>query len=288
MSVQALISLGSNLGDRKSYLDFAVAALSSTPGIIVRRISRYRETPPIGGPDNQGNFLNAAAALETTLDPEALLDRLNAIEAEAGRERSVTWGERTLDLDLILFGDLVTDTPRLSVPHPRMQLRRFVLAPLAEIAPDTVDPYSKKTILQMLENLDRRPSYLVIGIAWRKVDREAVFQEVVRKLNAVPVADIAGARKSAWHLRSPILKVARPSALLNIAAIGELSHATSRGERWIVSNFTAGESTADLPAWVQNDVETKLTLYKILSDAERTGLQPTFEVQTFSRPVRRV
>ncbi len=92
MSILALIGLGSNRGDRKFYLDFAVDALSNTPGVTVRKVSGYRETPPIGGPEHQGNFLNAAAALETTLEPEALLDRLNEIEADAGRTRIVRWG----------------------------------------------------------------------------------------------------------------------------------------------------------------------------------------------------
>jgi 2-amino-4-hydroxy-6-hydroxymethyldihydropteridine diphosphokinase len=163
MATLALIGLGSNLGDRKAHLDRAVAALSAAPGVTVRAASSYHETSPVGGPGGQGAFLNAAAALETTLEPLALLDALHAIEAEAGRVRRVHWGERTLDLDLLLFGDAVLRTDRLRVPHPMMALRRFVLAPLAEVAPEAVDPVTGRTVRGLLANLDRRPSYVALA-----------------------------------------------------------------------------------------------------------------------------
>ena len=146
MSTLALIGLGSNLGDRKAMLDGAVAALRGTSGVTVRAVSSYHETEPVGGPPGQGPFLNAAAVVETDLDPIALLGRLQAIEARFGRVREVRWGPRTLDLDLLLYGDQVIATPTLQVPHPRMAERRFVLAPLAEIAPEAVDPRSGRTI----------------------------------------------------------------------------------------------------------------------------------------------
>ena len=163
MPVQALIGLGSNLGDRKALLDFAVASLSKTEGVESSAASGYRESAPAGGPKGQPTFLNAAASLQTTLEPDALLDRLQAIENEAGRTRTVRWGERTLDLDLLLYGDRVVSSSRLTVPHPRMAVRRFVLAPLAEIAPEAVDPKTRRTVARLLDNLDRRPSYLAFA-----------------------------------------------------------------------------------------------------------------------------
>src|SRR4051794_2403286 len=105
MPVLSLVGLGSNLGERAARLDAAVAALAATPGVVVRARSQDHETEPIGGPAGQGPFLNAAVALETTLGPRDLHRRLRTIEAEAGRVRAVRWGERTLDLDLLLFGD---------------------------------------------------------------------------------------------------------------------------------------------------------------------------------------
>jgi 2-amino-4-hydroxy-6-hydroxymethyldihydropteridine diphosphokinase len=155
MSSVALIGLGSNLGDRKAALEGAIAVLSEAPGIVVRKVSSFHETEPVGGPAGQGRYLNAAAALETTLEPIELLHVLQQIETRFGRVRTVRWDERTLDLDLLLFGDRVIETPELVVPHPRFSARRFVLEPLAEVAPEAVDPVTRRTIAQLLADLDR-------------------------------------------------------------------------------------------------------------------------------------
>src|SRR5262249_45347713 len=139
MQTIAFIGLGSNLGDRRATLDGTIAALAATPGIRILRVSSYLETDPVGGPKGQGSYLNAAAALETTLEAAELLHVLQAIENRFGRVRTVRWGERTLDLDLLLFGDRTIETAELTVPHPRLAERRFVLEPLAAIAPDATE-----------------------------------------------------------------------------------------------------------------------------------------------------
>lgn len=157
MASCALIGLGSNLGDRRATLEGAIAALEATPGVRVRRVSAFRETEPVGGPSGQGAYLNAAAVLETTLGPFELLPLLQAIEARFGRVRTVRWGERTLDLDLLLFDDRIIQTPDLSVPHPRLTERRFVLEPLAEVAPQAVEPRTRRTVSELLADLDRGP-----------------------------------------------------------------------------------------------------------------------------------
>jgi 2-amino-4-hydroxy-6-hydroxymethyldihydropteridine diphosphokinase len=156
MSSIAAIGLGSNLGDRRAALDGAIAALTTSPGVLVRSVSSYHETEPVGGPSGQGDYLNAAASLETMLDPFALLHVLQEIEARFGRVRTVRHGERTLDLDLLLFDDRIIDTPELVVPHPRYSERRFVLEPLAEVAPTAIDPVTKRTVAEMLADLDRQ------------------------------------------------------------------------------------------------------------------------------------
>ena len=153
MTSVALIGLGSNLGDRRTTLEFAIAALGATPGIRVQRVSPFRETEPVGGPPGQGSYLNAAAMLETTLDPMELLQVLQAIEGQAGRVRTVHWGPRTLDLDLLLFDDRIIETTELMVPHPRLAERRFVLEPLAEIAPDALEPRTGHTVSELLDDL---------------------------------------------------------------------------------------------------------------------------------------
>ena len=129
---RAIVALGSNLGRREAHLRFAVERL----GESVVAQSQVFETDPVGGPDDQGAYLNMVVVLETELDPYALLRWLHRIEADAGRERIVHWGPRTLDLDLLFFDDVVITGGNLAVPHPRYAERRFVLAPLSEVAPD--------------------------------------------------------------------------------------------------------------------------------------------------------
>ncbi len=162
MTTPVYIGLGGNLGDRAATLDAAVAALAATPGVTVRAVSPYHETRPVGGPPAQGAFLNAAARLDTELGPRELLAATQGVEDRAGRVRTVRWGERTLDLDLLIFGDQFLDAPELRLPHPRLALRRFVLAPLAEIAPEVVEVVTGRTVADLLANLDREPRRLAL------------------------------------------------------------------------------------------------------------------------------
>ena len=134
---RAYLALGSNLGDRAAHLQFAVDALAATPGVAVTALSRVYETAPVGGPP-QDAFLNAVVALDTDLEPHALLACAQRIEADAHRVRVERWGPRTLDVDLLLYDDLRLDDPDLTVPHPRMGERGFVLAPLRDVAPGRV------------------------------------------------------------------------------------------------------------------------------------------------------
>ncbi|NLX59264.1 MAG: 2-amino-4-hydroxy-6-hydroxymethyldihydropteridine diphosphokinase [Phycisphaerae bacterium] len=150
---KVFIGIGSNEGDRRATIERAVALLRLRSGIEVRAVSSLAETDPVGGPPGQGRFLNAAAELATALEPEALLDVLQGIEHQLGRRRTVRWGPRTLDLDVLLWDDRVIANGRLRVPHPRLRERRFVLEPLAEIAPGAVDPVTGRTVGELLSEL---------------------------------------------------------------------------------------------------------------------------------------
>lgn len=133
----AYLGIGSNIGDRLAHLQLAVDALAAGPGVRVTAVSRVYETAPVGGPP-QGAYLNAVVAIETNLTVEELLVRGQQIEARAARERAERWGPRTLDVDILLVDDTRLDRDDLTIPHPRMWERGFVLAPLRDVAPDLV------------------------------------------------------------------------------------------------------------------------------------------------------
>ncbi|MEM6425722.1 MAG: 2-amino-4-hydroxy-6-hydroxymethyldihydropteridine diphosphokinase [Cyanobacteria bacterium P01_D01_bin.128] len=153
-SVMGAIALGSNIGNSIDILKLAVAGLNQAPGVIIIACSSVYRTTPIGPP--QPDFLNACVLFSTTLSPERLLNTLLSTEIRFGRQRRERWGPRTLDLDLLLYGDAVVTTPQLEVPHPRMGDRAFVLVPLAEIAPDWIDPVSQRSITALLQNVSRQ------------------------------------------------------------------------------------------------------------------------------------
>jgi 2-amino-4-hydroxy-6-hydroxymethyldihydropteridine diphosphokinase len=148
LPVRVAIAMGSNLGDRRRHLDYAVSALQLD--ITDLRVSSFVETVPVGVGEEHGAYLNAALAGRTRLRPRDLLDRLMDIEEESGRARPYPMAPRTLDLDLILYGDVIVDADGLRIPHPRFREREFVLAPLAEIAPDMIDPVTGKTVEALL------------------------------------------------------------------------------------------------------------------------------------------
>ncbi|MBE9122395.1 2-amino-4-hydroxy-6-hydroxymethyldihydropteridine diphosphokinase [Tychonema sp. LEGE 07199] len=151
-STKCAIALGSNLGDSLATLSSAIATLNNTPEITVKSHSSWYKTAPVGPP--QPDYINACAILEAALEPKQLLAALLEIEIKFNRIRREKWGPRTLDLDLLLYDDLILETPTLTLPHPRMTERAFVLVPLAEIAPDWVHPVTKSAIDQLVQKVN--------------------------------------------------------------------------------------------------------------------------------------
>ena len=149
---RAYIGLGANLGGREETLRQAIAILAAADRVAVIRVSELRETDPVGMVD-QPRFLNGAVAVETALAPRELLETLLRIERELGRVRGERWGPRTIDLDLLLYGDEVVDEPGLTIPHPRLHERRFALEPIAELDP-TVEVPRRGRVSELLAALD--------------------------------------------------------------------------------------------------------------------------------------
>ena len=149
---KAYLSIGSNMGDKEAYLNQAIEELYNDDNCRVSMISKFIETEPYG-PVQQDNFLNGCVEIETLYNPRELLKKINRIEADGDRVRDVRWGPRTLDIDIILYGDEIVQEPDLMIPHREMHKRLFVLEPLNEIAPYTIHPIYKKTVSQLLEEI---------------------------------------------------------------------------------------------------------------------------------------
>ena len=161
----AWIGLGANLGDASAAFDAALAQLNAHPQVSVLTRSGLYQTAPVG--QVAGNvFLNAACCVETSLAPLELLDVLQSIEKQRGRQRGIQWGPRTLDLDLLFFGEQLIDSPRLTVPHPGAWYRRFVLDPLIEIAPEWKHPLFQVSLSELRNRLQTRPLHIVLAPHW--------------------------------------------------------------------------------------------------------------------------
>jgi 2-amino-4-hydroxy-6-hydroxymethyldihydropteridine diphosphokinase len=163
MPARAYIALGSNLGDRRQMLDQALRLLGEHTQMRVTAVSSYHETAPVGGPPGQGPYLNAAAEVQTDLAARDLLRLLLDVEARLGRVRQERFGPRTIDLDLLLYGETISDDEQLTLPHPRMHERLFVLRPLAEIAPRALHPRLGLTVREMLDR-QRPPGRELTGL----------------------------------------------------------------------------------------------------------------------------
>ena len=201
---RCLVGCGSNLGRRREQLDRAVELLRFMPGVRMLAVSRFRETRPVGGPVGQSPYLNGACLLDTDLGPHDVLGMLNAVENTLHRERTERWGERTLDLDLLLYDDLVVDETALTVPHPRMTTRRFVLEPAVEIAADFEHPLAGCSLRALLDNISApHPLVAVVGVPGSGAAEvaaavgDAVLARVIHAPRPLPLPAQAGSE--AWH-----------------------------------------------------------------------------------------
>ena len=157
---QAYLGLGSNIGDRQAYLAAAIKAIAHLPKTSLLKQASYYETKAWGLED-QADFLNSVCLIETTLTAVELLRACLAIEQELGRERLVHWGPRVIDIDVLLYGDEMISTKELTLPHPYIEERAFVLVPLLELTPDLISPKSKQSYQKALDQLDTQTVHLI-------------------------------------------------------------------------------------------------------------------------------
>jgi len=150
-----LLAFGANLGDPRSQILDAWSRLGQIPGVHCRCLSSFYVTEPVGGPTNQPDFLNCAGLVDTELSPEQFLDAILEIESAMGRQRTEHWGPRIIDIDILLFGDCVIQTDRLTIPHPRMYERSFVLDPATEITPEMIHPLLGKSVAELKQGFHR-------------------------------------------------------------------------------------------------------------------------------------
>jgi len=308
----AIIGLGTNLGDREANLDQAITALQAMPHVRVWTVSDYYETAPVGGPPGQGPFLNAAVLAEPVLDPLSLLELLHRVEAKFGRERTERWGPRTIDLDLLLYGEEVRQSPEITLPHPRLAFRRFALVPAAEVAPWSIDPLTGLTVNEMLNNLDRRPSLVAIAAA-DPADQEAV--ELAAAVHPMLVEKLGGEalKRSDLLGTSPTDAPAHPRDRLHaeIQAIARRCPASrwsdaDQRDRWLVADFSLDLELRRAEAMNPNNESTdggrwktlwnQLTHQRAAAVSAQRAVEPTFVVllgraapeirnQGFRRPI---
>ena len=255
MKTIAHVGLGSNLDDRRGHLGRAIESLRKADGCGRLTVSRYFETKPVGGPPGQQPYLNAAAEVETDLSAVELLELLQSIEHQEGRVRHEHWGERTLDLDLLLLGDQVIKTDRLVVPHPRMTLRMFVLAPLATIAPEAIEPRSGKCIRELLANCQARPGVIDLP-GWKSVAPDA-FSELALALSNADWLIQDSLSKNENHKPTPTFRVIWKEAGEELGALATIS--------------------SDWPPRVKVDTSSKkIAILEVLTTAEATRSAGSF------------
>ena len=286
-----LIGLGSNLGDREETLLKAVKRLGEYPQVDAIRLSGWHQTPSIGGPADQGPYLNGVARVETSLDPETLLATLAEIETALGRKRVERWGARTIDLDLLLYDRLVYRTPILTIPHPRMAWRRFVLRPAVEVAPSMVHPTTGWTVRRLLDHLDSALPYVAITgpvAAGKTRLTEHLAQEVsVRPICEPAHRDTTEAVRvdragNAWAVQLEFLEG-------RVKLLGQDLPGWSEPDYTWVSDFWFGQSLAHAEVWLSPRQFDQFC--PIWEDARSRVIQPKLTVLldvSTDRLVRRI
>jgi 2-amino-4-hydroxy-6-hydroxymethyldihydropteridine diphosphokinase len=267
-----LIAVGANEGDRRANLSRAASALAERSGFVMRAQSTWHETQAVGGPEGQPSYLNGAVIVETSLSPTQVLAALAEIEASLGRERKMRWGPRTIDLDLLLYDDVRLDSPELTLPHPRMAFRKFVLEPAAEIAPDWRHPTIGWTLLELRDHVRYATPY--VAVTGPPGAGKSVFAaQLAARLGARLVTDTLDLRIAA----------STDADSAGRARAGEIKFITRRREmldpqgwgsqpRLTISDFWLEQSRAYISTWT--DTEARREISALIDAASATVVRP--------------
>ena len=250
---ECLVALGSNLGNRTAYLERAVAEIGESPQVRALRRSGWYATPPIGGPGVQREFLNGAVRFETSLSPSQILHLLRRVEHQLNRQREIRWGDRTIDLDLLLYGHVVRGTANLTLPHPRMTYRGFVLVPAVEVAADMIHPTTGWTVRQLFDNLARRPHHVAltgpIGVG-----KTALLDSVAQSRSLHLVRDTIDEAALAQYYAAPSDQAWEMEYRLLNERSCALRHSSLTDEgRIILSDFCWDQSLAFASLWMRDE-----------------------------------
>lgn len=237
-----LIGLGSNLGDRGENLRAAIEQLKQLPQSTFLAASSFRDTKPAGGPAAQSPYLNAAARIESSLEPLQLLAELQRIENELGRTREERWGPRTIDLDLLLYDKVEMETPELTLPHPRMSFRRFVLEPAAEIAVEMKYPINGWTIGELFEFANEGRMVILLAPTHSAYFRRSPATSLLQSLSSLPQVNAVFSEPETARVRSRAEElVARRKQ-----ARKSRSNVIKADATWFVMNEWLGQSCAEM------------------------------------------
>jgi len=273
-----LIGLGANLGDRLQTLERAVSALAQDPHLHLAGRSRWYQTPPVGGPGGQPPYLNGAVVLETSQPPESVAAILRGLESELGRRRGERWGPRTIDIDFLLYDQLVLQTPLLVLPHPRMAWRRFVLEPAAEVAGSMVHPTVGWTVDRLLDHLNTAAAYVAIA-GPIGAGKTALAERLASETSARWIAEQIDTRRleefyldpagQAWTIQ---LEFLQQRARLLRADLPEWSDRC----QWTVSDFWFDQSLAFAEVWLPAGRRSEFC--RVFEQARRGVVQPKLTV----------
>ncbi|MBC8873618.1 MAG: 2-amino-4-hydroxy-6-hydroxymethyldihydropteridine diphosphokinase [Planctomycetes bacterium] len=251
-----LVALGSNVGDRFAQLERAIQRLDDHPSITVAERSAWFRTVPVGGPPEQGEFVNAAIRVQTSLSPEALFLVLREVESDLGRQRRKRWAARMVDLDLLLFDDLIQKTPQLEIPHPRLAFRRFVLEPAAEVARDMLHPVVGWTIGRLLDHLNRAVDYVALtglpGVGKTELARKVAERASVRLIEDVADEVLPASTQEDGASNPAAVELGLLQRRGQLLAAQDWSQEPSAG----ISDFWIGQSLAYGRLFSSHDVQT--------------------------------